>query len=284
MNSDGTKLVTSVMTTTPLIYRSSDRGATWATATRPDAGRDVRQPGYLTPDGTKLFISAYGSSTTSISRSADFGSTWATTAMSTVAKFASSTDGSKFYAAENYDIDAGGGSIYRSTNGGATVTARTSTVNWSGIATSGDGARVVAVSYDVLYPLLSTDSGVTWTNMTSAGQRSWADIVMSADGTKMAVISGGKLYLSTNSGATWTEQTAVGPRSQIAMSSDGTKIMTTLYGNNQFVYVSKDGGTTWSQDTSLGAAYWKNPVISGDGLRYGVIKYLSPNIIYTGAY
>lgn len=283
MNSDGTKLVISVMSP-PSIYRSSDRGASWTTATRPDSARDVRANGFLSPDGTKLFISTYGNSATVVYRSADFGTTWAAPGMYTVTKFASSTDGLKFYAVESFDIDNGGGSIYRSTNGGATVTGRASTVSWSAIATSGDGTRVVAVSIDTLFPLLSTDSGVTWTNMTSAGQRSWGDIVMSADGTKMAAIASNKLYTSMNSGATWAEQVVPGARSQVAMSADGMKIIATVYGNNQFVYTSKDAGSTWAQDVSLGAGYWRNPVVSTDGTRAGVIRSAASSVIYVGAY
>ncbi|MCA9301739.1 exo-alpha-sialidase, partial [Candidatus Saccharibacteria bacterium] len=87
------------------------------------------------------------------------------------------------------------------------------TENWYSITSSSDGTKLAAVvSGGYIYT--STNSGVTWTEATSAGSRAWSSITSSSDGTKLAATIGGYdddyIYTSTDSGATWTEQTSAG--------------------------------------------------------------------------
>jgi hypothetical protein len=73
----------------------------------------------------------------------------------------------------------------------------------------------------------STDGGVTWTQQTGSGQRTWQSIASSADGnTLIAGTSGGDIYVSTDGGLTWTDQTAPGAGTwyAVASSADGTTL------------------------------------------------------------
>src|SRR5436190_795884 len=67
--------------------------------------------------------------------------------------------------------------------------------NWSGVASSADGSRLVAaVSGGRIYT--STDSGAGWT-ATGAPSTNWSAVASSADGTKLvAVVNGGGIHTS----------------------------------------------------------------------------------------
>ena len=80
---------------------------------------------------------------------------------------------------------------------------------------------------------MSVDSGVTWIERTSAGNRIWRKIVCSSDGTKVAAVAYSDfIYTSSNTGVTWTQQTTAGSRNweSIASSSDGSKLIAGVYG------------------------------------------------------
>ena len=132
-----------------------------------------------------------------------------------------------------------------------------------------DGAYPPSTCYK--YLCISTDSGVTWTRQTSAGQRSWSGLASSSDGTKLAAaVSGGYIYTSTDSGATWTERTGAGSRTWqfLASSSDGAKLATGVYGG--YLYTSTDSGATWTQQTSAGSRNWYSATSSSDGTKLAV--------------
>src|ERR1044071_21209 len=93
---------------------------------------------------------------------------------------------------------------------------------WSSVASSEDGAKLVAASGGYADGLIytSTNFGATWAP-TSAPSNYWSSVTSSADGTKLVAAGGlGKspyggdsipsspIYTSTNSGATWTPTTA----------------------------------------------------------------------------
>ena len=143
----------------------------------------------------------------------------------------SSANGSKLAA-----VDGNNGSIYTSTDSGATWTEQTAagSRDWSSITSSADGTKLAAATYGgSIYT--STDSGATWSEQTAAGSRNWRSITSSADGTKLvAVVSGGSIYTSADSGTTWTEQTAAGSRYwySITSSADGTKLAAVVSGGS----------------------------------------------------
>ena len=134
----------------------------------------------------------------------------------------------------------------------------------------------------------STNSGVTWTERTGAGSRSWSCIASSSDGTKLAATVGGAtssglIYTSTDSGATWTEQDN-GDKSggfaknwrTIASSSDGTKLAAGV--NGEYIYTSIDSGATWTEQTNSSSANWISIASSSDGTKLFAVA--STAIIY----
>ena len=79
----------------------------------------------------------------------------------------------------------------------------------------------------------STDSGATWVQRLSAGQKNWGAVASSANGLNLiaAEIGGGYLYTSSDAGVTWTQRTSAGSRSWISVSSsaDGSMLAATGY-------------------------------------------------------
>ena len=164
-------------------------------------------------------------------RSIDFGSTWAgpVSVGNDLRCLTCQTAGggptnTKFAATT--DTGGGGtGNIWTSTDSGATWTQRNLGLpgnqpppgqQWRGIASNGDGTKLVAVieAGDIWR---STDSGATWDAMAAFATTpptlnlNWQDIASSSDGTVLvAVPEGGNIWKSTNSGTDWIEDTTVG--------------------------------------------------------------------------
>jgi len=120
------------------------------------------------------------------------------------------------------------------------------TNNWSSVALSADGKKVVAViSGSGIYT--STNSGVDWVS-NNAPVANWSSVASSADGSKLAaLVSGGGIYISTNFGGTWTLGSVVAGGTSIASSADGRTLLVAL--NNVGVYVSTNSGGTFSKKT-----------------------------------
>ena len=116
--------------------------------------------------------------------------------------------------------------------------------NWSCVASSADGSRLVAaVNSGFIYT--STNSGVTWAQ-TSAPSELWGSIACSAWGTQFyaGIPYSRWSYRTTNSGTTW--EPTVGFGISVACSGDGNKVATA---DGYSVNISSDSGATW---TSLG--------------------------------
>jgi photosystem II stability/assembly factor-like uncharacterized protein len=66
---------------------------------------------------------------------------------------------------------------------------------WRAIASSSDGSKLAALVNNG-YIYISTNSGFTWTQQTSAGARNWYSIASSNDGNKLAAVvnNGGYIY------------------------------------------------------------------------------------------
>ena len=139
--------------------------------------------------------------------------------------------------------------------------------NYYDTASSADGSIILATS-NVGYVYKSTDSGVTWSQITSAtlGTAGWQGAAVSADGTRMAVSKwGGGIYVSSDSGNTWT-QTATAYGSQnwrdVAMSRDGKHLVIGVDGGA--MYYSHDFGATWNT-TPNGTTTWRSFAVSDNG-------------------
>ncbi len=111
--------------------------------------------------------------------------------------------------------------------------------SWTGIASSADGTKLVAVAhFGQIYT--SIDSGATWTARENS--RRWTSVASSADGTKLiAAVDNGKLYVSGNSGVTWLESENNRDWVSVASSADGTKLVAAV--NNGRIYTSCTGGS-----------------------------------------
>ncbi|WP_409562649.1 LamG-like jellyroll fold domain-containing protein [Hyphomicrobium sp. MC8b] len=149
--------------------------------------------------------------------------------------------------------------------------------DWSGLASSDDGTKLVAsVNNGFIYT--SSDSGATWTQRASS--RAWVDVASSADGTKLvAVVANGRPYVSTDSGETWAQQDS-GNRNwtAVASSADGLKLVGTVY--NGRVFTSENGGA-WTQRDSANRL-WTDVASSADGTKLigatdGGAVYISTN-------
>jgi hypothetical protein len=209
---------------------------------------------------TSVVCSANGSNLVAASQSgiftsSDSGMTWVSNNLAAAA-VASSADGTKLIAAQNY------GGIYVSTNSGITWQ-QTSAPNseWGSIASSADGTKLAAVNY---YIYTSTNSGATWTQ-TSALGGGWISVASSADGNFLAAAPfSGAIYISTNSGATWMETSATtNIWRSVASSADGTKLAALNY---DFIYCSTNSGATWIVRTNVTSNGY-SIVSSADGSR-----------------
>ena len=207
-------------------------------------------------------IVATSSSLRWITTFADSGATWKLITNGPdliLNSIASSADGAKLVAvAGGYDSNVGGqvdGAIYVSTNSGDSWTQTSAPSElWSGVASSADGTRLVAVARHGstvwgetaggIY--VSTNSGDSWTQ-TSAPSEYWNSVAASADGTKL-VASGneygaGKIYTSTDSGANWTSNDVPNlDWVSVASSADGNKLLAITGGQ---VYAAQSAPAPW---------------------------------------
>lgn len=161
---------------------------------------------------------------------------------------------------------------------GASWTARGSTANWSAVASSGDGSKLVAtVKGGQIYT--SADSGVTWTPRDSG--RNWSSIASSADGTKLVAGVGdnaslfGNIYTSVNSGGSWAPHDSTRQWVSVASSADGTKLVAAVYGTasagNPGAYISNNSGVGWSR--TLAVSFCSSVASSADGTKLAAAVY-----------
>jgi uncharacterized repeat protein (TIGR01451 family) len=169
---------------------STNSGATWGTAAF---------PGYWGPvvassNGSRLIACNQGVMHTSF----DTGATWTqvTNLPMVVASTDCSADGSRIIASPSNNGGGNSGMLHFSTDFGASWSVLTNSPNllWVGVASSGDGRVLAATTYyGSIYT--SRDYGVTWNNGLVA-YNSWGDVAVSADGTTLAAVGQGGVYVS----------------------------------------------------------------------------------------
>jgi hypothetical protein len=139
---------------------------------------------------------------------------------------------------------------------------------WQSIASSANGATLVAVSDGPIY--CSTNSGLIW-HSNGAPRQNWASVACSADGVKMIAASGqwqtGAVYISTNSGVTWDPSgLPVDYWSSVACSADGLRFAAAsgyvVPGN---IYLSTNSGSNWERADAPTNNYWTGIASSADG-------------------
>lgn len=143
--------------------------------------------------------------------------------------------------------------------------------NWSAVASSADGSKVVAsVIGGLIY--VSSNFGSTWLP-SSAPSNAWSAVASSADGIKLvAVANPGAIYYSSNSGANWTQADApITNWTGVACSADGKTMLTThsVYGTPGGVLVSSNSGVSWTQMTAP-KEHWFTVALSANGATLAV--------------
>jgi hypothetical protein len=206
LSEDGNKLVA---TYENYIYTSTNSRTSWAMTSAPS---NPWQSVASSADGGRLLAAALGYNAGFIYLSTNSGAAWTQTTAPGLgwAAVAISADGAKLAAAPYF------GTLYVSSDAGASFTSGGPTNSWSSVASSADGTRLVAASPDsyggdgLIY--VSTNSGATWTP-TSAPSNSWASVASSGDGTQLVAVATDDLgqslmYISRDSGASWSATTA----------------------------------------------------------------------------
>jgi hypothetical protein len=178
----------------------------------------------------------------------------------------------------NHVAAQGIGTIWTAQNSGSR--------NWSSVASSADGIKLVAVDFGYIGSrgqiYTSTDSGVTWTAQNNAPAAAWQSVASSADGTKLVAVEyyNLQIYTSADSGATWTAQNS-GSRfwTSVASSADGTKLVAGVQGGQLYTSTALTGGnilkvlwpypaTEWTlqQNADLTTTNWSpSSGVSNDG-------------------
>jgi LPXTG-motif cell wall-anchored protein len=181
-----------------------------------------------------------------------------------------------------------------STNSGATFTSLTVTAGaqpaFGDVAMASDGSvmyGIETVEYlnDAVAMYRSTNSGVTWEVVTSAGYHRWSSIDVSASGAEVLAVVSYEVpdadanpgfqgpavgaLLSTTSATTFAEAPGVAETFSFQLATGG------LSGNGQAMVVASyntppmasfDGGVTWA-DSLGGERGWLRFALSGDGSR-----------------
>jgi hypothetical protein len=136
---------------------------------------------------------------------------------------------------------------------------------------------------------VSSDSGVTWTECTSAGQRGWTNVESSADGSRLIALENeyingawvGAVWISTDYGVTWSQATSgAGCWQQIDCSDDGSTLAVAHWGgglgSGSYILVSTDYGASWAQQTEPGNNDWVAITVSGNGSRIAANTFGGP--------
>ena len=197
-----------------------------------------------------------------------------------------STSSNVMFAAVN------GGSIFKSTDHGATLTDVTSagSRSWNHITVSGDGTKVAAFDTSSGLIYYSVNSGSTWATSSAPGNDGPQSLKYSPDGSHLFFATYQNVYISTDNGLNWTSSTDTFTPgywwSNVTSSYDGSTVyaISSSDGISQgSLYVSTTTGATWTRNGFSTGNYWNNFIsTSQDGSvvvvssNYGSI-YISPD-------
>ncbi len=163
---------------------------------------------------------------------------------------------------------------------------------WRSVDISNNGQTMVALSgagYDLEAGegqqnipgkiVISHNAGVSWSDITAGIpiQGGESSIVVSGDGSTIAMSQNGDVYISGDGGSHWTNPTVPIDvwAASVSISDDGDKLLVGHGGSgSEFdsVYISEDGGTSWT-DIDLPTAdplFFASTAISADGSKMAV--------------
>lgn len=268
-SADGRKMVAAI--SGGKIYYSQDYGANWSPSTAPTANWTALAS---SADGNRLLAAVYngplytsangGTSWTNqtgitgpwqavassgdgtiltagyhngpIYSSLDSGASWNPNSLNQDwLSLATAADGKLLYGASSGALP---GQIFKSDDTAANWPATSAPLtNWTCIAASADGAKLVAsVKNGPVY--LSANSGTTWRPSTAPATYYWSAVATSADGNKLAAtVYGGGIYISR---ITPQSTTTVGTAGYL-LGGQGTAVELQYLGNGQFIPISHEG-------------------------------------------
>ena len=276
VSADGSKVVAAG---DRVIYTSTNSGATWISNDVPPLKWYAVA---CSADGQRLCAGTFDV-TNSLYTSSDSGRSWAPVTGGSLppvearwAALASSANGSKLIAINGYQSPSNPYCIYTSDDFG--MTWRSNDVvatDWSSVATSADGTRLVAGCLNWTWYLhsgfggdgsilTSTNRGLTW-NSNWEAPAPWASVASSADGLNLVAVESvvniepvgsnglNGIFTSTNSGIDWaqTGASSVVRWHSVASSADGLKLVA---GAVDGIFTSSDSGSTWTSNNLAGLA------------------------------
>lgn len=274
MSADGTKIVAVAQSSN--IYTSMDSGVTWVAQTGSGA-RDWKNV-TMSDDGTKIAAAVTDGY---IYTSTDSGVTWSErqgAGMQRWSDIDGSADGSVLIAVAQGSTT---GRVYVSADSGSSWTQRETVRDFRGAAIAANGNPMYAIEYGG-YLRRSTDTGVTWTAVTTMGAANWASAVCSATCNSIIIgASSSSSFRSIDGGAT-RANTGLGTSTvyAAALSDDGTKMIAAP--QNSRISTSLDSGATWLAQTSIPTANWYAAAASSDASKFVIVAYLGG--IYTGSW
>jgi hypothetical protein len=253
-------------------FLSTDSGATWSES---DLGGPQRGWPWTSVASDSTGTHLVGASNEGdVALSNDSGASWTLTQPTPAAML--SWGGAAINAAGSIAVVNFGlaSDVWISSNEGASWTDATAGGSaedqpWSGIASDGSGAHLVAVTQgdhalDVPGDIwTSANGGGAWVNRTTGTPASgitWTGVASDSSGAHLVAISaGGGIWTSTDSGATWTHRDTGDDDATtgwVSVASDGSGAHLVAAQNPGYVCVSSDGGATWVHQSGAPSGSW----------------------------
>jgi len=155
--------------------------------------------------------------------------------------------------------------------------------SYCSVSCSGDASKIIVATYGgPVY--LSTNSGNSWTTISTAGMSGYGTVRCSPNGSTMyAVFQGAGVFVSTNSGSSWTSTSlsTIGLAwVSVACSSDGTTAVVVSY--NGGVYTTSTSGESWTKTPIPSTSMWYSATCSTDGSKMAVASQHGMIYVYSG--
>jgi photosystem II stability/assembly factor-like uncharacterized protein len=268
------------------IWTSADGGASWTNQT-PSGELSTQHWTSVASDSTGMKLVAVANGFVDrtgipeqlgdIWTSTDGGATWLDRTASSDAHgaawsaVASDATGTKLVAATPSLGMFGSGSLWTSTDGGATWIDRTvpamAKQAFKSLASDATGRKLVAAAngQDIW---TSVDSGATWTDVTPTGPAhdlGWSSVASDSTGAHLvAVANAGDIWTSNDGGASWTDRGNSQVWFSVASDTTGLNLVAVdalvRGGQDGDIWTSKDGGATWSNlSTTLSSTFAAAP-------------------------
>jgi sugar lactone lactonase YvrE len=230
---------------------STNYGATWSNTPAFNGGNNTV---CVSSNGSVIYASGGGA--TDIYVSSNSGATWTQTASigavttNRAVSLSCSSNGSVVLLltqSANMVVSSNYGASWTTTSLGGT--------NNPYATVSPDGATIYAANGS--FPSVSSNNGVTFSNLSNAGSRAWSGPPMVNSNASVVIVpQGSNLWIATgspvNTSSTWTSVTTPATFSSLMSSSyDGNFIVARQ--DRGFIWTSTDRGTTWTQRKGVAA-------------------------------